>query len=518
MKNASNRMSNESLLKAHLFCISGVCIVFTIIELLVQKFLAAGIIFLGGLLLASFMSFSKSKLPFNTRITIISVSQAVLILTCSLILGSVGDMFALFLASTIIAGIYFNKKVILLQAIFVNISVILTAVTMFERAFIGMSLAGFIKNIASFNIGVVFAYLLVNWGNEFMNDAAEKTAEANNLLDTVQEKMSEAQMMSEKQAKMLEEMNLAAEENEKLLQTVRENAKEHEEMVREQADMLEKVNRSAEENEKLLETVKEKMKESDALSEKQSKILANMNQAAKDVSDLAMQIKEVSDTLNYGTDEQTKALSDLGNSITEISEEIKNAIKASNISGEYSAKVDTALDDANKEMTQLLRSMDNISAISVEINSIIKTIETIAFQTNLLALNAAVEAARAGEAGKGFSVVADEVKNLATRCSVATKNTAELIDKTVGAINEIREISKETAEKLRDTVEMSVQSGLSIKSIVSIGQRQSQNITQLQESMSAISDVINRNSLTVMSNTEISNKLLEESRLMLGNS
>ena len=104
-------------------------------------------------------------------------------------------------------------------------------------------------------------------------------------------------------------------------------------------------------------------------------------------------------------------------------ETVKITEKASrllNSSVEISNDVSEKAHETTEQINKLNQQSDNIQAI-------VSTIRAIADQTNLLALNAAIEAARAGEQGRGFAVVADEVRQLASRTSQSTSEIAIVV-------------------------------------------------------------------------------------------
>ncbi|WP_462148314.1 methyl-accepting chemotaxis protein [Pseudoalteromonas gelatinilytica] len=79
------------------------------------------------------------------------------------------------------------------------------------------------------------------------------------------------------------------------------------------------------------------------------------------------------------------------------------------------------------KMGSMTSNITGLSDMADSINTFVSTISKISDQTNLLALNAAIEAARAGEAGRGFSVVADEVRTLATNTNKSAQEVSDLV-------------------------------------------------------------------------------------------
>ncbi|MDR3645269.1 MAG: methyl-accepting chemotaxis protein [Clostridia bacterium] len=245
-----------------------------------------------------------------------------------------------------------------------------------------------------------------------------------------------------------------------------------------------------------------------------NEIFSGFVQSASQVASGADQVAGAAQALSQGATEQASSIEQLSASITEIAsaagENASNAASANKLSIETSAEVEQG--DAN--VRQMIDAMSQISRSSSQIGKIIKTIEDIAFQTNILALNAAVEAARAGTAGRGFAVVADEVRNLASKSAEAAKNTTDLIESSIRAVENGTKVADETGHSFKAITSSVRKMTELIGSISGASNNQATAINQISLGLDQISAVVQTNSATAEESAATSEELSGQAQML----
>jgi methyl-accepting chemotaxis protein-1 (serine sensor receptor) len=148
-------------------------------------------------------------------------------------------------------------------------------------------------------------------------------------------------------------------------------------------------------------------------------------------------------------------------------------------------------------VSSAVQAMQGINASSKKIADIIGVIDEIAFQTNLLALNAAVEAARAGEQGRGFAVVASEVRSLAQRSATAAKEIKELIKDSVEKVKVGTGLVDESGKALGDIMESVKKVSDIVAEIAAASEEQASGIEQVNNAVTQMDDTTQQNAALV---------------------
>ncbi len=243
-------------------------------------------------------------------------------------------------------------------------------------------------------------------------------------------------------------------------------------------------------------------------------MIRDLSQVAGQVDNSAERVSAGAQALAQGTTEQAASVGGLMTSMTAITTQIQTSTVRCGSASELVDQATGYAAEADTKMELLTAATKNIDQSSAQIGTIIKTIEDIAFQTNILALNAAVEAARAGSAGKGFSVVADEVRSLATRSAEAAQNTNALISRSIQSAKMGTESTDLAVSAMQD-INSCIQSIKALMDeIAAASVQQSEMIALVETGIKEINAVVHDNSTAAEKSAAVSKELSQQARIL----
>lgn len=203
--------------------------------------------------------------------------------------------------------------------------------------------------------------------------------------------------------------------------------------------------------------------------------------------------------------EMSQTAQEVAHTAADAAHNADNANQSVKLTEEEISQSTTTVTALSQEMRTASTAVMAVSERSTDIKKILDVIDVIAEQTNLLALNAAIEAARAGDNGRGFSVVADEVRSLASKTADSVGEIGKVITALQSEVDNTVDIIKKGNEKA-EQASVTSQSALqkmqhTVSQIDEISQRMTQMAAAAEE-QSQVSEELNRNMVIIGNATE----------------
>lgn len=225
--------------------------------------------------------------------------------------------------------------------------------------------------------------------------------------------------------------------------------------------------------------------------------------ASENMSSITLQTTQGMQEQESQTGQLASAMNQMIITIQEIARNIEEAV---NSATQARAESQTGRDIVNTtsitiglltaSISKAATAIQIVEADTKKIGVVLEVIQSIAEQTNLLALNAAIEAARAGEQGRGFSVVADEVRTLASRTQEATEEIQHMVESLQTGTYEAVTLMNQSSVFSHDGNEQAISADKALVSIVnsvSLINDMNIQIASAVEEQGAVAIDINRN-------------------------
>ena len=218
-------------------------------------------------------------------------------------------------------------------------------------------------------------------------------------------------------------------------------------------------------------------------------VALNANRLDRAAAELALSARETATQAAEQQDQAariTTTMNEMSTAVQEISQTTQNAAEdarkaevSAHAGGDTTRATVTSIREVLQANQTTSAKIEELGRSSGAIGKIVHVIDDIAAQTNLLALNASIEAARAGEHGRGFAVVAGEVRRLAERTSVATKEINETVRAIQTGTTEAVEAMRSSMRHVETGVESARSAGESLESIIRGAESVQKMVTQI---------------------------------------